>query len=184
MSVAELPLRHPTSCSRATRHPFLVGVRDGSLPGPAFNTWLAQDYRFVADLLRFQSRLLARAPRRAQPVLVNGASALVEELAWFERQASEKSISLTAPLLPAAVVYADLLDDLDRAEVPLALAMLWTIERTYLDAWSFAAPGHAAYGSSSVTGPTPRSPPTSTPWPSRRTPPVQPALTSTTASGR
>jgi thiaminase/transcriptional activator TenA len=143
--VAELPLRHRDRWARATRHPFLGAVRDGSLPGPAFNTWLAQDYRFVGDLLRFQSRLLARAPRLAQPVLVSGASALVEELAWFERQAAEKSISLTAPPLPAAVVYADLLDDLDRADIPLALAMLWTIERTYLDAWSFAAPGDAAY---------------------------------------
>jgi formylaminopyrimidine deformylase / aminopyrimidine aminohydrolase len=145
VSVADLPLRHPDRWARATGHPFLGGVRDGSLPRTAFNTWLAQDYRFVNDLLRCQSRLLARAPRLAQPVLVSGASALVEELAWFERQAEEKSIDLAVPPLPAAVVYADLLDDLDRAEVPLALAMLWTIERTYLDAWSFAAPGHAAY---------------------------------------
>ena len=145
VSVAELPLRHPDRWARATRHPFLAAVRDGSLPGSAFNTWLAQDYGFVGDLLRFQSRLLARAPRVAQPVLVSGASALVDELAWFERRAAETSISLTAPPLPAAVVYADLLDDLDRAEVPLALAMLWAIERTYLDAWSFAAPGDPAY---------------------------------------
>jgi formylaminopyrimidine deformylase / aminopyrimidine aminohydrolase len=145
VSVAELPLRHPDRWARATRHPFLAAVRDGSLPAQAFNTWLAQDYRFVGDLLRFQSRLLARAPRLTQPVLVSGASALVDELAWFARRAEETSISLTAPPLPAAVVYAALLDDLDRAEVPLALAMLWTIERTYLDAWSFAAPGDPAY---------------------------------------
>jgi len=145
VSVAELPLRHPDRWARATRHPFLAAVRDGSIPGRAFNTWLAQDYAFVADLLWFQARLLARAPRQAQPVLVSGASALVDELAWFERRAEERSIGLTAPPLPAAVVYAGLLNDLDRAEVPLALAMLWTIERTYLDAWSFAAPGDPAY---------------------------------------
>jgi thiaminase len=43
VSVADLPLRHPDQWARATRHPFLGGVRDGSLPRAAFNTWLAQD---------------------------------------------------------------------------------------------------------------------------------------------
>jgi len=35
----------------------------GMLPAAAFDTWLAQDRRFVGDLLWFQARLLARAPR-------------------------------------------------------------------------------------------------------------------------
>ena len=56
--------------------PFLDGVRDGTLPPAAFDRWLAQDALFVADLLRFQARLLARAPRPAQAVLAAGAVAL------------------------------------------------------------------------------------------------------------
>lgn len=84
MPVADLPARDATGWARATRHPFLTTVRDGTLPEATFNAWLVQDYRFVTDLLRFQARLLAGAPRATQPVLANGAVALVVELAWFQ----------------------------------------------------------------------------------------------------
>jgi thiaminase len=100
VSVADLPQRHAVAWAGATRHPFLGAVRDATMPLAVFDTWLAQDHRFVVDLLRFQARLLARAPRVAQPVLAAGA---------------------------------------------VALAALWTLERTYLDAWSYAAPGGPAY---------------------------------------
>ncbi|MCZ2837731.1 TenA family transcriptional regulator [Modestobacter sp. VKM Ac-2985] len=145
MPVSELLRRHPESWRAATAHPFLTAVRDGSLPAGAFDTWLVQDARFVADLLRFQARLLARAPRPAQAVLAGGLVALVEELAWFEEQAVARGLDLTAPALPATAAYAELLDRLDAAEVPVALTALWTIERTYLDAWTTALPGAPAY---------------------------------------
>lgn len=145
MPVAELLQRHPEIWRGATAHPFLTAVRDGSLPAGAFDTWLVQDARFVADLLRFQARLLARAPRPAQAVLAGGLVALVEELAWFEEQAAARGLDLTAPALPATAAYAELLERLDAAEVPVALTALWTIERTYLDAWTTALPGAPAY---------------------------------------
>ncbi|WP_222195630.1 TenA family transcriptional regulator [Modestobacter italicus] len=145
MPVAELLRRHPDAWRGATAHPFLQAVADGSLPPAAFDTWLVQDARFVADLLRFQARLLARAPRPAQAVLAAGAVALVEELAWFDQQAAARGLDLTAPARPATAAYAGLLDRLDGADVPTALTALWTIERTYLDAWSSAAPGAPAY---------------------------------------
>jgi thiaminase/transcriptional activator TenA len=139
---------HPDAWDRATRHPFLLGVRDGSLPAGAFDTWLVQDARYVADLLRFQARLLARAPRPAQAVLAAGALTLVEELAWFEELAGRRRLDLDVPPLPATAAYAELLDRLDAADVPTALTALWAIERVYLDAWTTAAPGapeHAEY---------------------------------------
>ena len=110
-----------------------------------FDGWLAQDYRFVADLLRFQARLLGRAPRSAQPVLAAGVVALVDELAWFEQQATRRHLDLDVDPLPATVAYGRLLDRLDGMDVAVALAMLWTLERTYLDAWAYAAPGAPAY---------------------------------------
>jgi thiaminase/transcriptional activator TenA len=143
--VAELLQRHPDAWRGATAHPFLTGVRDGSVPVAAFDTWLVQDARFVADLLRFQARLLARAPRPAQAVLAAGAVALVDELAWFEEQAAVRGLDLGAPTLAATAAYATLLERLADAEVPTALMALWTIERTYLDAWSAARPGAPAY---------------------------------------
>jgi thiaminase len=143
--VAELLERHPEAWQGATAHPFLTGVRNGSVPVAAFDTWLVQDARFVADLLRFQARLLARAPRAAQPVLAGGAVALVEELAWFEEQAGARGLDLGAPARPATAAYAGLLARLEDADLPAALTALWVIERTYLDAWSGVQPGAPAY---------------------------------------
>jgi formylaminopyrimidine deformylase / aminopyrimidine aminohydrolase len=99
----------------------------------------------VGDLLRFQARLLGRAPRSAQAVLAAGAAALVDELTWFEQHADARRIDLAAPPGPATQAYGRLLELLDDAEFPVALAMLWTLERAYLDAWSFAAPGAGTY---------------------------------------
>ncbi|WP_347058798.1 TenA family transcriptional regulator [Blastococcus sp. HT6-30] len=145
MPVTDLLARHADAWRGATRHPFLGAVRDGTVPAAAFDTWLVQDAHFVADLLRFQARLLARAPRAAQPVLAAGCVALVEELAWFEEQAAVRGLDLGGPRLPATEAYARLLERLDGADVATALTALWTIERTYLDAWSSALPGAPAY---------------------------------------
>ena len=145
MPTSDLLRDHPGAWGRATAHPFLLGVRDGTLPPGAFDTWLAQDAHFVADLLRFQARLLARAPRPAQAVLAAGAVALVEELAWFEGLAAGRGLDLGVPRLPATEAYAGLLERLDGADVPAALTALWAVERVYLDAWTVAAPGADGY---------------------------------------
>ncbi len=143
--VGGLPLRHPTAWNHATRHPFLAAVRDGTLNESAFEAWLIQDYRFVSDLLAFQGRLLARAPRRAQAILGGGAVALVDELAWFEEQAAAHRLDLTTPPRPETSAYSALLSKLGEAPVAVALTALWAIERVYLDAWAFAAPGAPPY---------------------------------------
>ena len=143
--VADLLSRSPDAWRAATRHPFLDAVRDGTVPVAAFDAWLVQDARFVADLLRFQARVLARAPRPAQAVLAGGLVALVDELAWFEEQAAVRGLDLSTPALPATTAYAELLERLDAADVGTALTALWTIERTYLDAWSAARPGAPEY---------------------------------------
>ena len=135
----------PGLWERATRHPFLVAVRDGGLPVAAFDTWLAQDHRFVGDLLWFQARLLARAPRPAQPVLATGAADLVDELAWFEGLAEARGLDLGAPPQPATLAYRQLLERLDSAAPDDAMTALWALERTYLEAWRFAAPGAEPY---------------------------------------
>jgi len=143
--VGGLPLRHAAAWSHATRHAFLEAVRDGTVTETAFEAWLVQDYRFVSDLLAFQGRLLARAPRRAQAVLAGGAMALVDELTWFEELAAAHKLDLTEPPRPATAAYSVLLERLYDADVAVALTALWAIERVYLDAWSFAAPGAPAY---------------------------------------
>jgi formylaminopyrimidine deformylase / aminopyrimidine aminohydrolase len=143
--VADLLARSPAAWRAATRHPFLDGIRAGTLPPEAFGTWLVQDAAFVADLLAFQARLLARAPRPASLVLAQGAVSLVEELAWFDERAAALGLALGAPRLPATQRYAELLDRLDAADPAAALTALWVLERVYLEAWSTAAPGAGGY---------------------------------------
>ncbi len=145
MPVADLLSHHPDAWRGATRHPFLDAVRDGTIPVAAFDTWLVQDARFVADLLRFQSRLLARAPRSAQRVLAGGALALVDELDWFERLAADRGLDLSVAPLPCTTAYAALLERLDAASYADALGCLEVVERVYLEAWRSALPGAPAY---------------------------------------
>lgn len=145
MPVADLLESLSAGWRAATDHPFLTGVRDGTVPPEAFDTWLVQDAHFVADLLWFQARLLARAPGPARAVLAGGAVALVEELAWFDEQAIARGLALGAARAPATEKYAVLLHRLDAADPGVALTALWTIEKVYLDAWSAAAPGAPQY---------------------------------------
>jgi thiaminase/transcriptional activator TenA len=136
--------RHPEEWGAATRHPFLEGVRDGSLPEAAFGTWLVQDYLFVFDLLRFQGRLLSVAPRAGQRVLVGGLVALEAELGWFESQAARLHLRLDLERHSVTKAYRRRLlfyaDDWARG-----ITALWTGERAYLESWSGMAPGTAAY---------------------------------------
>jgi formylaminopyrimidine deformylase / aminopyrimidine aminohydrolase len=130
---------HDSLWTAATHHPFLDAVRDGTITDAAFDRWLAQDALFVADLLIFQARLLARAPRQAQTALVGGCSALVAELDWFEDQAARRGLHLQAPPLPATLTYRELLQRLDAAPYEAAITALWVIERVYLLGWTSAA---------------------------------------------
>jgi thiaminase/transcriptional activator TenA len=145
MPVAELLARYPDAWRAATRHPFLAAVRDGTLPAAAFATWLAQDYLFVGDLLVFQARLLARAPRPAQAVLATGLVALEAELTWFEQQAERLGLRLATARHPVTAAYHHYLQALDGAPAAVALTALWALERAYLEAWQSAAPGAPDY---------------------------------------
>ena len=145
MTPSDLLVRHGVLWREATQHRFLDGIREGRLPAGAVDTWLAQDARFASDLLTFQARLLARAPRPAQAALATGAVALVDELAWFESLSARRGLDLTTRALPATEAYADLLRRLDTAAYPIAITALWLLERVYLEAWRSAAPGAPEY---------------------------------------
>ena len=145
MRAVDLISRHPEAWQGATRHPFLDSLRDGTLPVEAFEAWLVQDYAFVGDLLVFQARLLARAPRPAQAVLAGGLVALEDELGWFEARARQRGLGLAVKRHPTTEAYRGLLEVLDGDPYPVAITALWALERAYLEAWGSAAPGHPDY---------------------------------------
>ncbi len=143
--VEDLLERHATGWREATRHLFLDGAREGTLPADAFERWLVQDRLYVSDLLVFQARLLARTPRPAQAVVAGGLVAAEAELTWFEGLARERSITLEVPHHPTAAAYRELLHELDAESYPVGIVALWAIERAYLEAWRSALPGHPDY---------------------------------------
>ncbi|MGI9048940.1 MAG: TenA family transcriptional regulator [Rubrobacteraceae bacterium] len=145
MRTQDLLDRHREAWRAATKHPFLKSVRDGTLLREAFATWLVQDYLFVTDGLSFQSRLISRAPRRDQALLISGLSALETELGWFEERAENRKLGLDAPRHPTTEAYRDFLHGLERESYAAKITALWALERAYLESWRNAAPGHPGY---------------------------------------
>ncbi len=129
----------------ATHHPFLEGVRDGSLEPAAFSRWLVQDYHFALALTAAEGRYLASAPREDLGILAEGIQAMVAELAWFEGKAAERGLDLTAPLHPTARAYVDYLLATTYEPYAVQLTALWALERAYLEAWRTALPSSPAY---------------------------------------
>ena len=129
----------------ATHHPFLEGVRDGTLDPAAFSRWLVQDYQFALALTGVEALYLAHAPREDLGVLAQGIQAMVVELAWFEGKAAERGLDLDAPLHPTARAYVDSLQATAYGPYAVQLTALWALERAYLEAWRTALPSASAY---------------------------------------
>jgi formylaminopyrimidine deformylase / aminopyrimidine aminohydrolase len=145
VAASDLLRRHDAEWRAATCHPFLDGVRDGGLPVGAFIAWLQQDYLFVNDLLAFQARLLARAPRSGQSVLAAGLVALEAELTWFEEQLTRRGLPLVTARHPITDAYREELERLTTEPAEVGISALWALELAYMEAWRGAAPGASEY---------------------------------------
>jgi formylaminopyrimidine deformylase / aminopyrimidine aminohydrolase len=145
MTFSELVEHHAAAWRQAVRHPFLDGVRDGSVPVESFNRWLSQDYRFVRSALGPQALLLLSAPREDQALLISGLAALESELTWFERHLQARGLDLNPSLMPANRAYGDFLAVVARGPYTRGIVATAALERAYLEAWSSARPGAPEY---------------------------------------
>ena len=145
MNADALLARHAAAWQAATVHPFLAGVRDGSLPADSFDRWLAQDYLYARALVRAQSRIAAEAPFADVGLLAGGVVATVQELAWFEEMAARRGVALDVPMHPANRAYCDFLLALTYSAYPAQITAIWALERTYLESWEGARPGAEPY---------------------------------------
>jgi thiaminase/transcriptional activator TenA len=146
MTPTDLLTGHRELWQEATHHPFLDGVRDGRLPGSAFDRWLVQDYHFVEALVRTQARILAGAPRKDLEVLSAGVKAGVDELAWFAQTARTRGVTLQTPVHLTCRAYVNFLYALTYDRYVVQITAVWAIERAYLDAWTTARGGEDTYG--------------------------------------
>ena len=145
MTADALMSRHTSAWQAATVHPFLAGVRDGSLPEQSFDPWLAQDYLVAQALVRAQSRIAATAPLADVALLAGVVVATVGELGWFEEIGVRRGLALDAPMHPTTRAYCDFLLALTYSGYPAQITAIWALERTYLESWDSARPGAHPY---------------------------------------
>ncbi|THU55268.1 hypothetical protein C4D60_Mb11t04780 [Musa balbisiana] len=92
---------HRPMYDRATQHPFVVGISDGSVDLSAFKRWLAQDYIFVKEFVPFVASVLLKAWKHSDDesdmeILLGGMASLSDELAWFRKEASKWDVKLVS----------------------------------------------------------------------------------------
>ncbi|URD82516.1 Seed maturation protein PM36 [Musa troglodytarum] len=135
---------HRPMYDRATQHPFVVGISDGSVDLSAFKRWLAQDYIFVKEFVPFLASVLLKAWKHSDDesdmeILLGGMTSLSDELAWFRKEASKWDVKLVG-IAPqqANLEYCRFLQSLMLPEVDYAVAItaFWAIETVYQESFS------------------------------------------------
>ncbi|XP_009784764.2 probable bifunctional TENA-E protein [Nicotiana sylvestris] len=128
--------QHRELYTAATRHPFTLSIRDGSVDLSAFKRWLGQDYIFVRAFVPFVASLLLKSWKESDDdsdieVILGGVAALNDEISWFKREASKWNVLLSS-IVPqkANLEYCRFLESLMSPEVEYTVAVtaFWAIE--------------------------------------------------------
>ncbi|KAL7123764.1 hypothetical protein ABFS83_14G004200 [Erythranthe nasuta] len=128
----------------ATRHPFILGIRDGSVDISSFKRWLGQDYIFVRAFVPFVASVLIKAWKESDDkadvdVILGGVSALNDEISWFKNEASKWSVALDSVVPQQANLnYCRFLERLMSPEVDYtrAITAFWAIETVYRESFA------------------------------------------------
>ncbi|EFJ29131.1 hypothetical protein SELMODRAFT_92107 [Selaginella moellendorffii] len=145
MALSQWKSRHAELYNRATtHHPYIVSIRNGSVDLSCYKRWLGQDYIFVKAFVRFIGSILAKIPSNASDetlmTLLSGASALHDELQWFQKEALVWKIGLEdLPPKKTTQDYCRFLEDMSQPSVDYAvvLSTFWAIEHVYFESFAF-----------------------------------------------
>lgn len=128
----------------ATRHPFILAVRDGTIDLSSFKRWLGQDYIFVRAFVPFVASVLLKACKekgddRDMEVILRGVASLNDEISWFKTEASKWGIKLSSivPQEPNQD-YCRFLESLTSPEVDytVVITAFWAIEAVYQESFA------------------------------------------------
>jgi thiaminase len=135
----ELVNGQSSAWQRILTHPFVARTSDGSLPRETFDRWLIEDYYFVRSFQVYLRELSAIAPDdEVREVLAGGMAALAPELALFEKAAADRGLDLTVEPSLLNVGYSAYLLSTVREGWPVAITVLYAVEKAYYDAWASA----------------------------------------------
>ncbi|KAH7437980.1 hypothetical protein KP509_05G099400 [Ceratopteris richardii] len=134
---------HKELLHAATRHSFILSIRDGSIDLGCFKRWLGQDYLFVRAFVRFAANVLVKLPKDVAEtdidVVLGGICALEKEISWFRSESSKWGVHFDT-LIPqkANEDYCRFLEELSASSTHYAvvLAAFWAIEMVYNDAFA------------------------------------------------
>lgn len=127
--------------SRVTEHPFLIAVARNRLEPDAFARWVAADYAFNLEYLRFGAGLLALAPDLdACRVLGNHLRVNQATVDVLIDTAGQAGVDLAIEPGPFTLGLSSYLRALLTQGYEVALIALYCAERVYIDAWSAIAP--------------------------------------------
>ncbi|GLU08500.1 hypothetical protein SLE2022_254080 [Rubroshorea leprosula] len=131
--------------TRATRHPLILSIRDGSVDLSSFKTWLGQDYIFVRAFVPFVASVLIKAYKDSDDssndveVILGGMTALNDEIAWFKKEATKWNVQLSE-IVPQKTnqEYCRFLESLMTPDVEytIAISAFWAIEAVYQESFA------------------------------------------------
>lgn len=136
--------KHRLLFTGATRHPFVLSIRDGTIDIASFKTWLAQDYLFVRAFVAFAGSVLIKAWKESDDsgdmeIILGGMASLADEISWFKREANNLGIPLSEVVPQQANInYCRLLESLMSPDVEytVAITAFWAIEAVYQDSFA------------------------------------------------
>ncbi|XP_034573286.1 bifunctional TENA2 protein [Setaria viridis] len=136
--------RHGQMYDRATRHPFTVSIRDGTIDLSAFKRWLSQDYLFVREFVTFIASVLLKCCKQEDSmdmeIILGGVASLSDELSWFKNEAARWGVDLASVSpLKSNIEYHRFLRSFAEPEISYAVAVttFWIIETVYQDSFGF-----------------------------------------------
>ncbi|XP_042512673.1 probable bifunctional TENA-E protein [Macadamia integrifolia] len=136
--------RHNLLYTKATKHPFILSIRDGTINLSSFKRWLGQDYIFVREFIPFVASVLLKAWRESEDgldieVILGGMASLNDEISWFKKEGSKWDV-LVSEISPqkANQDYCRFLERLMGPDVgyTVAITAFWTIEAVYQESFS------------------------------------------------
>ncbi|KAL2464223.1 Bifunctional TENA-E protein [Forsythia ovata] len=136
--------KHSLIYTGATRHPFILDIRDGSIDLSSFKRWLAQDYIFVRAFVPFVASILLKAWKESDDssdmdLILSGMAALNDEIAWFKSEASKWGVALHS-VVPhkANLDYCRFLESLMSPDIEytVAITAFWAIEAVYQESFA------------------------------------------------
>ncbi|KAF5198765.1 Bifunctional tena-e protein [Thalictrum thalictroides] len=135
--------KHRLMYNKATQHPFIHSIRDGTVNFSSFKIWLGQDYIFVREFVPFLASVLLKAWKESDDgsdmeVLLGGMASLNDEISWFKKEASKWGILLSSVIPQKANQdYCRFLESLISPEVnyTVAVTAFWAIEAVYQESF-------------------------------------------------